>query len=197
MSTLNLALQNVSLERFAMPPEHERAVKGKSTLADLHGTISKDPALEAAIQDSMAPPIALVGRRFQSMKMQENCVKVGVPATEQNIDEMFQHVLFVDPSIPCTDRTAKGLQNAKSLQKFLKTHCHCSHYVFQIKKCELPSCFYCLEHPIRLLQEDFSKLSFLPLPLLDPSKEHYQKFDMVYGKPPSVLCSHTITRSQG
>ena len=25
----------------------------------------------------------------------------------------------------------------------------------------------------------------LPLPLLDPSKEHYQKLDMVYGKPPS------------
>ena len=98
---------------------------------------------------------------------------------------MFQHVLFVDPSISLTDHTAKGLQNAKSFHKFFKNHCHCSHYVFQIKKCDDDSCFYCLEHPIRLPREDFSKLSFLPLPLLAPSKEHYQKFDILYGKPPS------------
>ena len=51
----------MSLERSSMPPEHERAVKGKNTLTDLRGAISKDPALEAAIQDSMAPPMALVG----------------------------------------------------------------------------------------------------------------------------------------
>ena len=115
MSTLNLALQNVSLEHSPMSPEHERAVKGKNTLTDLRGAISKDPALEAAIQDSMAPPKALVGHRFQSIKIEESCVKLGVPATEQNIDEMSQHVLFVDLSIPRTDHTAKGLQNAKSL----------------------------------------------------------------------------------
>ena len=192
MSTFNLALQNVSIERSAMPPEHEQAVKGKNTLTDIRGVINKDPTLEAAIQDSMAPPMALVGRRFQSMKIKENCVKLGVPATEQNIDEMFQHVLFVDPSIPRTDHTAKGLQNAKLLHKFLKTHCHCSHYVFQIKKCEDRSCFCCLEHPVRLPQ-DFSKLSFLPLPLL----EHFQKFDMVYGKPPSEdRPSYVATPSQ-
>ena len=76
MSTLNLALQNVSLERSAMSPEHERAVKGKNTLTDLRGVISKDTALEAAIHDSMAAPMALVGRRFQCMKIKENSVKL-------------------------------------------------------------------------------------------------------------------------
>ena len=40
-----------------------------------------------------------------------------------------------------------------------------------------------MEHPIRLPQECFSKLNFLPLPLLGPRKEHFQTFDMVYGKP--------------
>ena len=98
ISTLNLALQSVSLEHSAMAPEHERAVKGKSTLTDPRGVISKDPTLKAAIQDSMAAPMALVGRRFQSMKIKENSVKLGVPATEQMIDELFQHVSSINSS---------------------------------------------------------------------------------------------------
>ena len=197
MSTLNLALQNVSFERSAMSAEYEKAVKNKNTLTDIRQVISKDSGLEAAVQDSLAPPLALVGHRFMSMKIKDNCVKIGVPATEQNIDEIFQNVLFIDPSIPRADHTAKGLQNSKSLHKFLKNHAHCSHYVFQIKKCEDSSCFYCLEHPIWLPREDFSKLSFLPLPLIDATKEHYQKFDMVYGTLPSEdRPSYVATPSQ-
>ena len=34
--------------------------------------ISKDTALEAAIQDPMAAPMAFVGHRFQCMKIKEN-----------------------------------------------------------------------------------------------------------------------------
>ena len=42
-----------------------------------------------------------------------------------------------------------------------------------------------MEHPIRLPDDVFNSLSFLPLPLLDTSKEHFLKFTDVYGQLPS------------
>ena len=126
MSTLNLALQNVSLQRSAMIPEYERAVKNKNTLSDLRKMINSDSDLRGAIEDSMAAPTTLIGQRFQSMKIKENYIKLGVPASERDIDEMFQHVLLIDPSIPRDNHTAKGLENCKSLHKFLDSHSHSS-----------------------------------------------------------------------
>lgn len=60
------------------------------------------------------------------------------------------------------------------------THSHCSSYAFQIKKCTEPTC---IQHPVRLPPEQFSELNHLPLPLLDASKEHFLKFEEVFGKP--------------
>ena len=60
-----------------------------------------------------------------------------------------------------------------------------SYYVFQIRKCTDKSCYYCAEHPIRLPAEVFCELSFLPLPLLHHSKEHYKKFADVFGQTPN------------
>ena len=45
-----------------------------------------------------------------------------------------------------------------------------------------PACFYCNQHPIRLPKEQFLELNYLSLPLLDASKEHYLKFEDVFGK---------------
>ena len=53
MSTLNLVLQNVSLERAAMTHEYEKLVKNKNILTNLRQVISKNPCLEAAVQESM------------------------------------------------------------------------------------------------------------------------------------------------
>ena len=42
-----------------------------------------------------------------------------------------------------------------------------------------------MEHPIRLPEDIFEGLSFLPLPLFNASKENFRKFTDVYGEPPS------------
>ena len=56
------------------------------------------------------------------------------------------------------------------------------------KKCSDASCFYCLEHPVRLPDSVFSTLTFLPLPLLEKStNEHYQKYSDLYGQVPSEV----------
>ena len=67
---------------------------------------------------------------------------------------------------------------------FIEHHCHTSHYAFQIKKCTSPDCFYCIGNPVRMPIDDFKALSFVPLPLLDLTKEHYRPFSDLYGTAP-------------
>ena len=64
-------------------------------------------------------------------------------------------------------------------------HCHSSRYLFQIKKCTKESCSHCSQHPIRLPQDEFEKLKFIPLPRLNLTKDHYKKFTEIYGQSPS------------
>ena len=89
---------------------------------------------------------------------------------------------------PGTASKLRRLATMYVLERFLKTHYHASHYAFQIKKCSDASCFYCLEHPVRLLDSVFSTLIFLPLPLLEKStNEYYQKYSDLYGQEPSEV----------
>ena len=185
MSTLNLALQNVSLARTPMLERFEQLVKNKNTIGELRDCIKKYPELCGALRDSMSQPLITVSGRFQAMKVKDTPVKVGVPASDTGMTEQFQQALLFDPTLTQDDLSAKTLQKATQYQKFVSTHCHASQYMFQIKKCNSSECEYCCEHPVRLSPEVFETLSFLPLPLLDSTKEHYQKFDVLYGQRPS------------
>jgi len=187
MSTLNLALQNVSLARTHMPENMEQLVKSCKSMSDIRAVLKKHPDLHGALQDSMSASLITLGQRFQNMKVKENPIRLGVPATQMDMDEQFQHALYIDTSLKPDSLTAKDLKSAPSLERFMENHCHASKYVFQVKKCTDVSCFYCQEHPIRLPEDVFHSLSFLPLPLLDNSKEHYKDFSIVYGQVPSDI----------
>ena len=184
MSTLNLALQNVSLARSKMTDELERLISSLNTLTDVRRAIDKQPELGEALNVSLSPVMILLGQRFGAMKLKGRSVKLGVPATESEMSEQFMHSHFIEPSLERERLTQDVLKSASGLQKFLKHHCHSSHYVYQLKKCTNQDCYYCKEHPIRLPPEVFSKLCFLPLPLFDASKEHYEKFEKLYGQFP-------------
>ena len=96
MSTLNLALQNVSLSRLSMPSEFEALICNKNTLGDVRKEIKKKPELSDALHDAMASAMIAVGERFKSMKIKETAIKLGVPATEEGITDFFfltQHLL--------------------------------------------------------------------------------------------------------
>ena len=179
MSTLNFALQNVSLAHSKMPEMFEALIHNKNTLQDVHTAIEQRPELSEAISDSIAPIKIALGQRFQSMKIKGETIKLGVPATNAEMTELFSHSSFIDPSLE-RDKLTKDLKKATALQSFFEKHCHSSDYVFQIKKCTDESRYYCAEHPIRLPVEVFHELSFLPLPLLDHTKEHCQKFADIF-----------------
>ena len=178
MSTLNFALQNVSIARSKMPEMFEAHIHNKNTLQDVRTAIEQRSELSEAISDSIAPVKIALGQRFQSMKIKGEAI--GVPATNAEMTELFSHSSVIDPSLERDKLTKEDLKKATALQSFFEKHCHSSHYVFQIKE----SCYYCAEHPIRLPVEVFRELSFLPLPLLDHTKEHYQKFADIFGQIP-------------
>ena len=185
MSTLNLALQNVSLARAAMDPEFEGMIRNKCTLTELRAAIDKSPPLAVALRDSMSPVIARLAQRFTQMKLKEEPVLCANAASDEEIDQYFELVHFIEPSLSQDNLTVKALESCSSLKKFLDTHCNSSHYVFQIRKCLDPSCYYCVQHPVRMDLEKFKELSLLPLPLLDTTKEHYRPFEELNGSEPT------------
>ena len=80
----------------------------------------------------------------------------------------------------------------------MKTHCHETHYTFQVKKYFDSACYYCGQHPVRLPQDIFTGLQFVPPPLLNSTKDHYKKFSDLYGEIPSDKdrLSHTPVPSE-
>ena len=181
---VNLARQSVSLARSKMTDGFEQLISSLNTLTDVRRAIDKRPELGEALIDSLSPVIVLLGLRFGAMKLKGQSVKLGVPATEAEMSKQFSHSHFIEPSLERDSLTQDVLKSTSALQNFWKNHCHSSNYVYQLKECTNQDSYYCKEHPIRLPSEVFSKLSFLPLPLFDASKEHYVNFEKLYGQIP-------------
>ena len=95
----------------------------------------------------------------------------------------------------------KELQNAKSFHKFLKNHCHYFHYVFQIKKFNVMMnlVFIAWSIPYDSLEISQNSASFLYHFLLHQKNITksltYCMVSPLRGQ--TILCTHTITRSQG
>lgn len=68
MSILNLALQNVALQREPMSEVLEKCVSDVSTLSHLRGLVSSKSEFKAAYLRSMQPVIDLLNGRFTRMK---------------------------------------------------------------------------------------------------------------------------------
>ena len=80
MSTLNLALQNVSLARSKMTDEFERLISSLNTLTGVRSAVD-------SLIDSLSPVMILLGQRFGAMKVKGQSVKLGVPATKAEMSE--------------------------------------------------------------------------------------------------------------
>ena len=94
MSILNLALQNVSLERQAMSEECEKLVHNVKTMKELRSHIVTHPNLGEEIGQSLQTVIDLLNARFQRIK--EHQFKVGDVASEEEIQSIFDEVHAID-----------------------------------------------------------------------------------------------------
>jgi hypothetical protein len=156
MSTLNLALMNVSLARKALPPALEPLIRSKKTMADVHQLITTNLLVGESLQDAMQPVLCTLSKRLSSMEIKEEPVQVEAAASEADITGCFQIIHYIGPNLPHDNIKKETLTQSEHLRKFMSRHCSSPAYLFQVK-CLDPTCYYCLEHPVR---EELQKLLF-------------------------------------
>lgn len=114
MSILNLALQNVSLERKEMDRESEKVMKNKNNMKAVRDVIKSHPEMKSKIEDSLKP-VTDLDERFQRMKLKERQFKSDTVATDNEMESMFEEVKTVDSSIQPDSLRSKDLAKAKRL----------------------------------------------------------------------------------
>ena len=180
MSILNLALQNVALQRESMSPDFEKKVSDVSTLSDLRSLLSNKSDFQAAYLNSMQPVIDLLNNRFSRMKLKESRISTYTGASESDIQAMFEEILQIDHSLEADKLVKKELKKCEDWKLFVANHCKSTHYSFQVKKCTSQECSYCQSNPPQT--PSFADIHFLPDPEPIPDKLHYVKFEQMYGK---------------
>ena len=184
MSILNLALQHCATERDLMDPQYEKIRKSKNNMTQLREAATKNQSLRNAFSNSMKPVKQLLTDRFESMKLKDRNVKCSAAASEEQIKNFFELMQQrIHPSISFEALNNASLSKISEYRCFVEEHCLSTSYLFQIKKCGQDECGFCT--PIRLPRAVFDDLHFIPAPLLDSSKEHFQKFESLYGTKPS------------
>ena len=185
MSILNIALQNVSLQRSKMDDNSEILTKNASNMHMIRRLIEKHPELQPQIDATLKPVQELLSNRFERMKLRDRNFKSCEVATEAEISNIFDEIKSIDMTILRDHLQQNDLKKAVDFQAFLDSHVQRSHYAFQVRKCLLSSCVYCTAHPVRMPLQQFESMYYLPLPLLDSSGEHFKPFKDVFGQLPS------------
>ncbi|GBC34983.2 hypothetical protein GLOIN_2v1766196 [Rhizophagus irregularis DAOM 181602=DAOM 197198] len=137
MSVINYGLQGVAIEREKTPNEFEDEF-------EIHEKATENSCLKTELEQSF---------------------ETEIPASDSEINEMFENILRIDST------TKQQLCKHKSLVKFIETHCQERVYTFQ---CNQPTCEVC--YPVRMPIDIFQNL-------YSYNSDHYEQFANLYGKP--------------
>lgn len=180
------ALQNVALERDEMALQYENIIKKNNNLKNNRDAADDNPEFRKAFEASMDTVISLVADRFRKMKLKEEPVTCPKVCEEQEVDAFFDILHQIDANICREKLTAGDLSKHKDYDAILKSQCCCYNvYVSNKKVCR---------SKLQLLFRQ--QLNFIPAPLLDRTKEHYKKFEEVYGSVPDEKDRPSMTFSK-
>ena len=145
----------------------------------------KQPEFKTALLASSGSVISSLKERLGRLKWKEGDVIMHDAAQEPDIEEIQNLVRILD----CVEegisfeklKTKASVSSFKCLENFMTKHTRQRQYTFQIKKCG--NCPYCVFNPIRMSEEDFANLHWLPDPVeVEGTLEEYKSFDQVYGE---------------
>ena len=147
-------------------------------MAAIRSAAESRPPLKAAVVQSMASVISVVENRFRRLSLKDMNFKIGDAATDDKIECLWSFAEVIDEQLSMSNTKKTEVSKAKDFMMFVKVHCHLRHYYcIQIRKCNDPSCC----RPVRLPQEVFTNIHWLPDPLLTVDKSHYKQFEEVFG----------------
>ena len=134
MSILNIALQNVSLERDSMDDNNEKLISQNTSMAKLRSATEDNLNFKEAFQRSMENVISLVGSRFECMNLKEEAVNCHEACDDVKVGAFFDYLRVIDENIDKNKVTVAELIRLEKYSKFLEDHCCLTTYTFQIKK---------------------------------------------------------------
>ena len=122
-------------------------------------------------------------KRFQNMKIKENYIACASSASKDKIDVFFDIIHLIDETIEKDKLSPKDVESSEQLKSFITSHCRAILYTFQIINCLSEDCFISSTlQPIWLEKDTFDSIGFLPDPMRNISKEHYQHFKDIFKK---------------
>ena len=178
MSTLNLGLQFVSLARAKMDDDTEKILNKCSSIQ----SIREKPEIKLKFIESITPAIETLEQVMARLQYDSKQVFVSKAATNQEIKQLKNKLLVIDPTIDIEKKILKkDLKNYPDLENFLDSHTIKKHYIFSIIKCQSNSCGYCSVHPIK---SDLPPSVLHPLPDPVPAEDgqHYKPFSELFSK---------------
>ncbi|PKC00198.1 hypothetical protein RhiirA5_428549 [Rhizophagus irregularis] len=164
-----------------MTKELENEFENLNTLEDIRERSKDNSNLKTELEKCIITVQELLCERTEHLNMKNEAFETENPASDLEINEMFENILRIDFTITKNETTQQQLRKHKPLVEFIETHCQERAYSFQIKKCNQTTCSIC--YSIRMPIDIFQSLHFLPDPV--PSRDnpdHYESFVNLYGK---------------
>ena len=179
MSIFNLGLQSVGLMRESKDAEYEKVAERCKNLSDLRAAAEKNKEFKATTLDSIAPVKVLLTQLCNRLQLKEENFTPVAAAAEESIEELWDSVQEVEPSLVLGESLRKEhLPHKDKLKRLMEHCCVRRHYFFVVKKCGSSTCEFC--KPPRLPSDMFSTLHALPDPM--PGMDgHYKSFSDLYG----------------
>ena len=147
MPVLNLALQNVALERSKMSSQMEFLIKSKSIIADVHSSAQHFPQLKTEYKESMEEVVNLLNSRFRRMTLKGNQLTTYEGVKENDVHSFFQCIHTIDATLEQDALRSQDLRKCVKFKEFVATHCKATQYTYQIRKCSGEKCTYCQNNP--------------------------------------------------
>ena len=130
MSLLNLALQNVALERAAMSPDCEMQVKSACSLKKLRNLASQNRRLKEEYTQAVGASLDILKQRFKRLRWKGENVCVQEAASPEEMNALVELLKVLDENIQC-NANLSNLQS-KAIDAFLESHSRSRQYIFQV-----------------------------------------------------------------
>lgn len=132
MSTLNIALQNVALQRGRMIPGLEMQTKSFTSLSKLRNAATKNACLKKEYKEAMSVPIEILKERFSRLKWKGESVVVHDAAQEDMMVDLYNIFLLIDDEVKPEHVSNLRMLKSEKIDAFLAKHAQSRHYSYQV-----------------------------------------------------------------
>lgn len=141
MSTLNIALQNVALQRGRMIPGLEMQTKSFTSLSKLRNAATKNACLKEGYKEAMSVPIEILKERFSRLKWKEESVVHDVAQEDMMVD-LYNIFLLIDDEVKPEHVSNLRTLKSEKIDAFIAKHAQSRHYSYQVSYFIQEICVY-------------------------------------------------------